>query len=446
MIQAGLFSAILAAFVIEAIKLLQADSSGASLDVLIQISQQLRSLTITGRSINSTHIPLAFPPNAFVPASSPVWLNALWFVALVLSLVAASLGMLIKQWLREFLDNPYMTPQERRRVRLFRARGLGKYKVFEVAAFLPLLLQVSLVFFFVGLILFIRNLNRVISWIVTGLVVVWFGFIVITTSLPWFSPSCPYKTPFLKPITSQVKQLLDFLYLSLQKIVFSCRATPEDYQTSGVTCSDPSNAPARAPLFGDDAEAIFAKDASHDSDIFLDVYRTFGNINVWELVVQCFDPEFASESLSLLYTVMTKRHPEHPPIRPKAFPRNAWRSLFRNEQRTIVKGMTLYARWRIASAFSGLGYIDDRVVETLQELDTCTRFLNARSSRRVDDALKEMTSTLIQEVRYAPFGPGPSPPLAAYIATFSGGDYDILGTWKGAGKDGEHYTMASHTL
>ena len=139
-------------------------------------------------------------------------LNVLWFVALVLSLTSASIGMLVKQWLREYLNNPYVTPEERRRARLFRIRGLRKYKVSEIAAFLPLLLQMSLVLFFVGLVLFTQGINDSLGWVITGLVVVWLGFLVVTTSLPWFSSSCPYKTPFLKPVTTQFKRLLEYLY------------------------------------------------------------------------------------------------------------------------------------------------------------------------------------------------------------------------------------------
>ena len=57
--QAGLFSAILTAFIVEAYKLLQPDSAALSTQVLLQISQQLTSLSVNNGFINSTFTPSA---------------------------------------------------------------------------------------------------------------------------------------------------------------------------------------------------------------------------------------------------------------------------------------------------------------------------------------------------------------------------------------------------
>ncbi|KAJ3485505.1 hypothetical protein NLI96_g4908 [Meripilus lineatus] len=160
---AGLYSAILTAFLVEAYKLLQPDSSDDSRQILLEISRQLASFTVTSGLVNATYIPSSLPTNSFTPKRTSVWLNGLWFVALILSLTTASLGLLVKQWLRECDDNPAITPEEHRRIRLFRIRGLRKYKVHEMAAFLPLLLQISLILFFSGLVLFTQTVHATIG-------------------------------------------------------------------------------------------------------------------------------------------------------------------------------------------------------------------------------------------------------------------------------------------
>lgn len=358
-------------------------------------------------------------------------MNGLWIVALVLSLVATSLGMLIKQWLREFIDNPYVVPEEQRRVRLFRVRGLRKYKVSEIATFLPLLLQISLILFFAGLVLFVRNIHGTIGWVVTGFVISWFSILVITTALPLFLPSCPYKTPFLKPIVSRVKQLLDILYRSLRSLAFNRAAIFNIYfsLTGAHQLSQSSYAPPRPPLFGDEVEAKFSRDSSLDPDIFLDTYKTFGNVNIWEMVMQCLDPESPSKSLQLLFTLINKSPST---VTSRGFQWDLWTSLYRNEQRMVVKSMVMCIRWAFMSSFEGRGKPDYTVVKALLALKECTEHLRLLSSRRIDKALHEMASTLIREVQYVPFDSGP---LVKYVSGVLESDSDVVRMWNGVGRD-----------
>ena len=141
---------------------------------------------------------LPFTAASFSPPRSAVRINTLWFISLVLSLVSASLGMLIKQWLREYLTGNYTSPRERIRVRHYRHEGLLTWHVFEIAAMPPLLLQLSLILFFVGLSDFLRQLDSIVGWVVTGVVILW--LLLLTTSIiaPVLCFRCPYKFPLLK--------------------------------------------------------------------------------------------------------------------------------------------------------------------------------------------------------------------------------------------------------
>lgn len=91
-----------------------------------------------------------------------------------------------------------LSPRIHVRVRHFRHEGLIRFRVFEFAALLPLLLQIALVLFFLGLVQFLQALHPTIGYITTSLVVVWILVLISSTLAPILSSRCPYKTPILK--------------------------------------------------------------------------------------------------------------------------------------------------------------------------------------------------------------------------------------------------------
>ena len=166
--------------------------------LLERIAAQTASYTITSMSMNST-IHISDPP-AFVAPDWAIRVNGLWFASLVVSLSTASLSMLVKQWLREFLAVEWLSPQERLRAHQYRKFGLEKWKVLEIAAVLPMLLQVSLGLFFAGLCFFIASFDGRMARTTVSLVTGWAFFVIATTLLPLCSPRCPYKMPLLKSV------------------------------------------------------------------------------------------------------------------------------------------------------------------------------------------------------------------------------------------------------
>ncbi|EKM55605.1 uncharacterized protein PHACADRAFT_60471, partial [Phanerochaete carnosa HHB-10118-sp] len=147
---AGLYSAVLSAFLVVSYTYLLPDSSTQMIFLLERIAVQTQSYTITSGTLNSTAQPPPSPPQFMAPLWA-VRLNGLWFASLIISLATASFSMLVKQWLREYLAVEYTAPQERLRAHQYRKPALEKWKVFEVAGILPMLLQLSLGLFFIGL-------------------------------------------------------------------------------------------------------------------------------------------------------------------------------------------------------------------------------------------------------------------------------------------------------
>lgn len=192
--QAGLYSAVLSAFIIESYKTLRQDNQ----DVMVDLMRQFVAKNFTsGPGFMNSTTPVPEIPD-FEPPLWAIRVNVLWFISLILSLSAASFGMLVKQWLREYLALEYTTPQQRLRARQYRSPALSKWKVFEIAAFLPVLLQISLGLFFIGLCFFTSAINNSVRNCTVPVVCAWAFLLLITTIAPIFSPRCPFKTTFLK--------------------------------------------------------------------------------------------------------------------------------------------------------------------------------------------------------------------------------------------------------
>ncbi|KAI0085040.1 hypothetical protein BDY19DRAFT_897285, partial [Irpex rosettiformis] len=196
---AGLFSAVLTAFLVQSYQTLQQDPMDTVVSLLQQIALQTSSFVVTSTFLNSTvPSPGTDTSLAFHPSLNAQRINILWFASLVISLSTASFGIVVKQWLREYLAGDYTSPQARLRIRHFRYPGLERWKVFEIAAVLPLFLQISLALFLVGLCYFTAEVHNSIGRTTLPLVSAWGFFLVAVTFVPIIAPVCPYKTSLLK--------------------------------------------------------------------------------------------------------------------------------------------------------------------------------------------------------------------------------------------------------
>ncbi|KAK7684421.1 hypothetical protein QCA50_012368 [Cerrena zonata] len=202
---AGLFSAVITAFIIESYKNLRQQPEDTTNQILLQMSAQLASLTLNGNSINSTAPSFISP--SFTPSRFSIQINTLWSLSLVIALVTASLGILVKQWFHEFMARDTHDPREQIKIRFFRDVGMSEWRVFEIAAFLPLFLQLALLLFLTGLGVSLHELNPIVGWVTTGLILIWFGVFILTALAPAFSSQCPYKTPMLKALLVQTRSL-----------------------------------------------------------------------------------------------------------------------------------------------------------------------------------------------------------------------------------------------
>jgi hypothetical protein len=184
--QAGLFSAVLTAFVVESYQSLQEDYTKTSTDLLRQISNQLAN----------SSFPAAPNPSPFQAQRSDVRVNVCWFVSLLLSLVVALFGIFLKQWMRTYMKWTDVTPdREAVALRHFRYRGLETWRLGTFLALLPTLLQLSVILFLSGLLVFLWNLDQIVARVMTGLLTITFSLVATVTLLPAILRTCPYRSP-----------------------------------------------------------------------------------------------------------------------------------------------------------------------------------------------------------------------------------------------------------
>jgi hypothetical protein len=129
------------------------------------------------------------------PSSFAIRINILWFMSLVFSLASASVAILAKQWLREYMSRSSSFPREAARIRQFRYTGLIRWHIPGVIAFLPVLLQLSLALFFVGMLDLLWQLDSIVAGVITVFVSMTLAFLVVTTILPTVSRGSPHRSP-----------------------------------------------------------------------------------------------------------------------------------------------------------------------------------------------------------------------------------------------------------
>ncbi|PSR74777.1 hypothetical protein PHLCEN_2v9574 [Hermanssonia centrifuga] len=198
---AGLFSAVLTAFVVPAYGMLQQDNVQVSADFLARISAKLDSFQITPSFINSTASPNPSASggsvSSFTVSTSARWINILWFLSLLFSLSSALFGILAKQWIREYLqwNQTTASPRENILLRQLRSEAWVKWKVPAGIAAIPALLEVAVVLFLLGLIVFLWTLDFVVALVINIAAGVILIIAFVVTTLPAFFQHCPYKSP-----------------------------------------------------------------------------------------------------------------------------------------------------------------------------------------------------------------------------------------------------------
>lgn len=199
----GLFSATVAAFIIESYKKLSPDSTDLTNALLTQISQQLVNIS-NGTPLTSV-VAQSSPP--FQPTASTVRVNVMWFLSLVLSLTCALSATLMQQWARRYLQLAQRrgAPHKRARMRAYIFEGIKGFEMTRAIETMPTLLHLSVFLFFAGLVDFLIPINATVAYFTLGWIALFSLAYAVLTILPNLYLNCPYRTP-LSGITWRLSQ------------------------------------------------------------------------------------------------------------------------------------------------------------------------------------------------------------------------------------------------
>ncbi|KAJ7182401.1 hypothetical protein C8R43DRAFT_865677, partial [Mycena crocata] len=185
LIFAGLFSAILSAFLIEIRKDLQQDLQTVTNDLLVTLIQSQHSVTTPQLPQSGT----------FVPTLSSRWVNGLWFISLMFSLVSALGASVAKGWVTQFSSTVSGSSWHDASLHRQRLRILKQWHLQLIIEFLPILIHIAFFLFAAGLIVLLFDDDKPIGiaiLVLTGLV----GTIYITNSfVSAYHSDSPFRTP-----------------------------------------------------------------------------------------------------------------------------------------------------------------------------------------------------------------------------------------------------------
>ncbi|KAG8830626.1 hypothetical protein FRC17_004603 [Serendipita sp. 399] len=184
---AAIFSAVLITLIMDSKMLLKQDSTDVLIDAVIFLMNDLA---------NGTHRP--YEPPKFQPSKQSVLINCFFFASLCLSIATALAAVLAMQWVTDYgavTRRAGSTPEERVKRRHFRYQGGQDWKMDAIIGALPIALHLSVLLFFVGLIVWMWDVHHSIFAVVTVCGAVAALFYALTTVLAILYPSCPYRTP-----------------------------------------------------------------------------------------------------------------------------------------------------------------------------------------------------------------------------------------------------------
>ncbi|KAH7090921.1 hypothetical protein BKA62DRAFT_663952, partial [Auriculariales sp. MPI-PUGE-AT-0066] len=184
---AGLFSAVLSAFLIESSKQLKQDPVETTVKSILAV------LILDGTNFTT-------PPSLsaqFTPTNGAKWINGLWFTSLALALVVSLLAILCKQWLVGYNSTMQSSAGDARRwaARHFvLSRGLSDWGVDAFISGLTVLLHGSLFLFLAGLSAYLRGLIWPVYLAILSLTSATGAFYVASILAPFVWPECPTRT------------------------------------------------------------------------------------------------------------------------------------------------------------------------------------------------------------------------------------------------------------
>jgi len=184
--QAGLFSAVTSAFIVQIVPELQPDPTDLTNVLLLRILQQNTSFN----GINPL-TPVSSIPTGVVKAQS------ILFASLSVTLFVAFIAVLGKQWILYYTRvTTWGNIADRGKEHQVKLVGLQKWGLHLIMESLPVMLQLALLLFGVALSVYLWDLNVSIAQAVLVVTTIGLTFYISITLFAATFSDCPFQTPF----------------------------------------------------------------------------------------------------------------------------------------------------------------------------------------------------------------------------------------------------------
>lgn len=245
-------------FTVESYTWLQQDPGDASNILLARISLQLSAFTPGSKFFNSSSPPLTFAEveSSFFPVSYAVFVDTLWVLSLTLSLLSALFAIAVQQWLRQLRLPTDISARKAIQLLEIRFDGLQTWQISSIISLLPLLLQIAVILFLVGLFLLLQALNTAVALAFSIVAVIGLLVFLVTVFIPLVAIQCPYKSPIIPttaillqttsyPLALAITPIILGLNALLQKLVKSS-ISQNSYSSRGIVYASYSDAASRS--------------------------------------------------------------------------------------------------------------------------------------------------------------------------------------------------------
>ena len=206
--QAGLFSAVSSAFIVDVQSKLEPDPNemtAAYMRILIH-------------AVNASLFPDA-DPNSITwtePPAEIITIQSLLYASLATSLFAAFLAMLGKQWVNRYIRNRGGSAADKSRDRQRKLDGLEKWHFRLTVESLPVMLQIALLLLGLALSLHLWSISRPIAWVIGVFTLFGLTSYIFFTFAATLHYNCPYQTPPSTLIRALIR------YMTRSGSLFAC--------------------------------------------------------------------------------------------------------------------------------------------------------------------------------------------------------------------------------
>ena len=234
--QAGLFSAVASAFIIDIQQELRPDYNEMSFTVLTML------LNATSGTPNQLDVPVPSDPKA-----SAVQVQSILFGSLASALLAAFMAMLGKQWLNLHVQGSLI---DRSRHRELKMRGMIIWRFKDIMEYLPIVMQLSLALLGYALARYMWDLNRTVSAVITAFTVLGTLFYTVILYAATVYKTCPFQTPVSLNLRQAISLARKYQHHLLRKL--------RDQLTGIISSSRRPGGPPATTILGRPIDQVLA--------------------------------------------------------------------------------------------------------------------------------------------------------------------------------------------